>query len=114
MLARQRPDGQVVDIQEGMEERVQWCHGSPSGIPVFAQAYLAFGDEKYLKAADIAADYTFKYGVLVKGMGLCHGTSSNVYMIMYLYSVTKDPKYMYYAIEMLKFALDINTLTDPH
>lgn len=44
LLARQRSDGQVVDIQEGMEERVQWCHGSPSALPVLALAYKIFGD----------------------------------------------------------------------
>lgn len=46
-------------------------------------------------------------------MGLCHGTSSNVYMIFYLYGVTKNPKYKYYGLEMHKFALEIPTLTDP-
>ncbi|CDW85390.1 lanc-like protein 2 [Stylonychia lemnae] len=113
MIARQRPDGQVADIQPGMEERVQWCHGAPSATPVFALAYKIFGDQKYLLAADLAANYTFNYGVLLKGMGLCHGTSSNIYMILYLYSITKDPKYKYFAIEMHKFALDTPTLTDP-
>eukprot|EP00347_Sterkiella_histriomuscorum_P003864 403362648 len=113
MIARQRPDGQVADIQPGMEERVQWCHGAPSALPVFALAYKVFGDEKYLKAADLAADYTFKYGVLIKGMGLCHGTSSNIYMLLYLAAMTQNLKYKYYAIEMHKFALDTPTLTDP-
>ena len=36
----------------------------------------------------MAAEYTFKYGVLTKGMGLCHGTSSNIYLIAELYSIT--------------------------
>jgi len=64
-----------------MENRVQWCHGAPTAIPVFIEAYKVFGESKYLEAANIAADYTFKYGILTKGMGLCHGTASNVYMI---------------------------------
>ena len=46
-------------------------------------------------------------------MGLCHGTTSNIYMILSLFIITKDPKYKYQAVEMLKFALDIPTLTDP-
>lgn len=96
-----------------MEERVQWCHGSPASLPVFALAYKLSEDEKYLKAAEIAAEYTFKNGVLVKGMSLCHGTSSNIYMILYLYQVTLDPKYLYYAYEMHKFALMTPELTDP-
>ena len=73
--------GHVVDNQLGMENRVQWCHGAPTAIPVFIEAYKVFGESKYLEAANIAADYTFKYGVITKGMGLCHGTASNVYMI---------------------------------
>ena len=96
-----------------MEERVQFCHGAPSALPVFTLAYKVFGDQKYLVAADLAADYTFNYGVLKKGMGLCHGTSSNIYMILYLFAATKNPKYKYFAIEMHKFALDTPTLTDP-
>lgn len=96
-----------------MENRVQWCHGAPAAIPVFVEAYKAFDDENYLKAADLAADYTFQFGVLAKGMGLCHGTSSNIYMIAYLYTTTHIPKYKYYVNEMLKFSLDTPTLTDP-
>ena len=46
-------------------------------------------------------------------MGLCHGTSSNIYVLMNLYSITKNPKYKYYAAEMFKFALDTPTLTNP-
>jgi hypothetical protein len=46
-------------------------------------------------------------------MGLCHGTSSNIYMIAQLYSVTQDPRLAYYITEMHKFALDTATLTDP-
>jgi hypothetical protein len=96
-----------------MEERVQWCHGAPSALPVLALAYKMSGEERYLKAAEYAAEYTYKYGVLVKGMQLCHGTSSNIYMILYLYNITQNPKWKYYAYEMHKFALDTPTLTDP-
>jgi hypothetical protein len=46
-------------------------------------------------------------------MGLCHGTSSNVYLIAELYALTKDPKLKYYIIEMHKFALNTPSLTDP-
>jgi hypothetical protein len=96
-----------------MENRVQWCHGAPAAIPVFVQAYLTFGANKYLKAAEMAADYTFKNGILVKGMGLCHGTASNVYMIALLYELTHEPKLKYYITEMYKFSLDTPALTDP-
>jgi len=96
-----------------MEDRVQWCHGAPAAIPVFIQAYKTFGDEKYLLAASKAADYTFQYGLLIKGMGLCHGTASNLYMLGELYTLTRDPKLKYYMTEMLKFALDTPKLTSP-
>lgn len=76
-----------------MEDRVQWCHGSPSALPVLSLAYRIFGDAKYLAAANLAADYTFKYGVLKKGMGLCHGTTSNIYMILYHYETTRNTKF---------------------
>lgn len=113
ILNRQLDNGHVVDQQPGMADRVQWCHGAPAAIPVFIQAYKTFGDQKYLDAANKAADYTFQYGVLVKGMGLCHGTSSNIYMIAQLYALTIDPKLKYYITEMHKFALNTPALTDP-
>lgn len=113
LIERQNLDGSVVDIQPGMEERVQWCHGAPSALPVLILAYRKYGDLRYLKAAEKAADYTYRYGVLVKGMGLCHGTSSNIYMINYLYQMTENPKWMYYVYEMHKFALETPQLTDP-
>ena len=46
-------------------------------------------------------------------MQLCHGTSGNIYMILYLYSHTLNPKFKYYAYEMHKLALDNPLLTDP-
>jgi hypothetical protein len=61
----------------------------------------------------MAAEYTFTYGVLKKGMGLCHGTTSNIYMILYHYETTLDSKWARYAYEMHKVALDTPTLTDP-
>ena len=51
--------------------------------------------------------------MLIKGMGLCHGTASNIYMLADLYEVKKDPKIKYYITEMLKFGLDTPKLTDP-
>jgi hypothetical protein len=42
-----------------MEERVQYCHGSPSALPVLSLAYKVFGEQKYLDAAELAAEYTF-------------------------------------------------------
>ncbi len=113
ILVRQIDNGHVVDNQPGMEDRVQWCHGAPAAIPVFVQAYQTFRDEKYLVAALKAADYTFQYGMLIKGMGLCHGTASNIYMIAELYAITKNPKLKYYIVELLKFGLDTPKLTNP-
>lgn len=89
---------------------VSW---SPAAIPVFLEAYKVFGDKKYLQAAELSADYTFKYGVLAKGMGLCHGTASNIYMLIDVYRATKDPKWRYYITEIFKFSLDTPLLTDP-
>ena len=96
-----------------MEERVQWCHGAPSALPVFALAWKIYKETKYLEAADLAAEYTYRYGVLVKGMSLCHGTSANMYMIHYLYSITNNPKYLYYVQQMLILTLNTPTLSDP-
>lgn len=69
----------------------QWCHGAPGAIPMFISAAKLFQDDvalkkSYIEAATKAGEGTFKFGLLKKGNGLCHGISGNGYM---LHSLTR-------------------------
>lgn len=46
-----------------------------------------FGDNRYLIAAEKAADYTWEKGLLTKGLQICHGISGNIFL---LYHVLKN------------------------
>lgn len=39
----------------------------------------------------------YKYGMIKKGYGICHGIPGNSYGFMQLYSTTKNEKYRRYA-----------------
>jgi hypothetical protein len=92
--------------------RVQWCHGSPGVIQVFAQAFEVFLEPSYLAAAELAAEYTVSHGIIEKGLQLLHGSSGNTYLVLDLYRRTANPRWLYYAYEMQKVILDTPALVD--
>jgi hypothetical protein len=92
--------------------RVQWCHGSPGVIPLFAQAFEVFHKPAYLAAAELAAEYTVSHGIIEKGLQLVHGASGNTYLVLDLYRRTGNPRWLYYAYEMQKVILDTPALVD--
>ena len=68
----------------------QWCHGAPGAIPMFISAAKLYQDnielkKSYIDAATKAGEGTFKFGLLKKGNGLCHGISGNGYMLHSLF-----------------------------
>jgi hypothetical protein len=53
---------------------------------LLVKAYEVLGDEKYLIMAEqIATNVICRRGLLKKGVGLCHGISSNAYCFLALY-----------------------------
>jgi hypothetical protein len=68
-------------------KKFQWCHGAPGAIPMFVSAAKFFSETdpdlkaQCIEAAVKAGEGTFKFGLLFKGNGLCHGISGNGYMI---------------------------------
>lgn len=73
---------------------------------MFIAAYKIFGDIKYLNAAKRASIPVWKYGLLRKGLGLCHGISGNAYVFLTLYQVTKEKVYLNQAIQFCYFGLE--------
>lgn len=64
------------------------------------QAYQVFRAERYLNDAYQCADVIWKYGLLKKGYGLCHGTAGNAYAFLTLFNLTQDMKYLYRACKV--------------
>ncbi|MEN8181204.1 MAG: LanC-like protein [Myxococcota bacterium] len=69
-------------------DRVHWCSGSPAAVFVFSRAFEVFGDEAYLGVAQRAAEHVWRYGLLRKGNGICHGIAGNGYAFLALYRAT--------------------------
>eukprot|EP00871_Galdieria_phlegrea_P003739 jgi/Galph1/4366/GphlegSOOS_G2961.1 len=61
---------------------VQWCHGAPGFVFLFCKAAEQFKDASYLNWALEASDVVWRYGLLLKGPGLCHGIAGNAYCFL--------------------------------
>ena len=60
-------------------------------IPTLAQAYESFDrDDSYFNALQSAGEYTYRYILQHKGVGVCRGTAHNIYMLAILLKITKD------------------------
>uniref|UniRef100_A0A8C8DZJ0 Glutathione S-transferase LANCL1 n=1 Tax=Oryzias sinensis TaxID=183150 RepID=A0A8C8DZJ0_9TELE len=76
---------------------VHWCHGSPGVIYMLLQAHKAFGVPQYLEEALQCGEVVWKWGLLKKGYGLCHGAAGNAYAFLALFRQTQDPKHLFRA-----------------
>ncbi|GAM23125.1 hypothetical protein SAMD00019534_063000 [Acytostelium subglobosum LB1] len=106
---RQLPSGNYPSRPENEHDRLmQWCHGAPGVIPTLLRAATFFDDggfrvtNDYLARAEMASEAVWTYGVLTKGVGLCHGISGNAYSFLLLYMHTRYKKYLYQCVEFLK------------
>ena len=112
LLLLQKPDGNfvktVADLKsrsEANEDLVQWCHGAPGVIYLFAKAYKVWGDQRYLEACIKCGEITWQKGLSMKGCGLCHGIAGNGYVFLLLYRLTNDEKHLHRAFQFAKFAM---------
>ncbi|CAF1200758.1 unnamed protein product [Rotaria sordida] len=88
------------------DKLVQWCHGAPSFVYLFNQAYEMTDDGSYMQRASGAGDVVWARGLLTKGYGLCHGAAGNGYVFLGLYRVTHDQKWLHRAIKFAEFCSD--------
>lgn len=56
-----------------------------------------FGAAEYLQMALQCGEVVWRWGLLKKGYGLCHGAAGNAYAFLALYRLTQDPKHLYRA-----------------
>ncbi|KAI0986195.1 hypothetical protein GJ496_002139 [Pomphorhynchus laevis] len=106
ILQLQTPEGNFPSCLEdiGKEcELVHWCHGAPGVIYLMASAFQKLREDKYLQSCILSADLVWKFGLLKKGPGLCHGISGNGYVFLLMYRLTGDKKYYYMALGFAHF-----------
>jgi len=84
---------------------VQWCHGSAGAVFLFAKAHEVLRDDVYFHAARRAGEIVWRYGLLKKGPGLCHGISGNGYALLRLYRLTGEEVYLNRAFRFAQFIL---------
>uniref|UniRef100_F1KWH5 LanC-like protein 3 n=1 Tax=Ascaris suum TaxID=6253 RepID=F1KWH5_ASCSU len=100
LLSVQRSDGNIaskveeVDVDRGENQLVQWCHGATGAVHLFIVAFIRFGDDKYLKAAERALDCVWQKGMLLKGPGICHGVAGSGYAFLLYYRLTHEERYL--------------------
>ena len=97
---------------ENVDKLVQWDHGAPGVLGALAKASIVLNDPKYMNSAYLAADCAWERGLVTKGLMLCHGITGNTYMQIYLYKMSKNPKYMDRAIKFQQFVSQTPDLYD--
>ncbi len=85
-------------------DKVHWCNGTTGAVFLFARAYEVFGEGAYLEAARRAAEHVWRYGLLRKGNGLCHGIAGNAYAFLSLYRTTSEKRQLDRALHFARFS----------
>lgn len=91
---------------------VQWCHGPPGLIPLILLSTRHFPRNASTNAFHLSKSLitTFNYGILTKGVGLCHGQAGTLFTFLTTFRSTKDPKYLYHAFIIAKYILENENL----
>ena len=84
---------------------VHHCHGSP-GMITGLGALIDGTDPEFDRVLLDAGELTYEAGPLVKGAGLCHGTSGNGFALLRLYARTRDTRWLDRAREMAMAAIE--------
>jgi hypothetical protein len=85
-------------------ERVQYCHGAPGMITVFATRAVA--DPNLMPLLEEGARLTWGAGPLTKGSNLCHGTGGNGYAFLKLFDLTGETVWLERARAFAMTAID--------
>ena len=72
---------------------VHFCHGAVGAVVMFLAAWKQFNEQKYYDVALECGEVVWHRGLLLKGNGLCHGITGNIYPLMTLAKVTGDSKW---------------------
>ena len=89
---------------------VHFCHGAPGMVFALAEGAKVFKDPGLRNAALRAAETTWRFGLLKKGPGLCHGNAGNGYALLAAYKLTRDVKWLHRACVFADDASDDNVV----
>ena len=79
------------------------CHGAPGTVYLFAKAYLVWREPAFLNAALRCGDCVWRFGLLRKGPGICHGVAGSGFVFLLLHRLTADPKHLHRAVKFAEF-----------
>jgi len=79
---------------EGSADCIHFCHGATGAVLLYCKAFEVLQEEQWLQLAKDAGEVVWKYGLLKKGPGICHGIAGNGYSFLSLYRVTEDSKWL--------------------
>ena len=63
------------------------------------KAHDVLKDPRYLDVALSAGECVWKYGMLLKGPGICHGFAGNGYSLLALFKATGDARWLFRAYQ---------------
>lgn len=89
-----------------------FCHGATGAALVYSTAATIFKDPAYRQAAERAADCVWRYGILRKGAGICHGIGGSGYSLLAVYQLTQNPAWLDRAVEHAIKAFDEKVQAD--
>ncbi len=78
--------------RETLPKLVQYCHGAPGMVSVFADPKIATAELTAMLVD--AGHFTWRAGPLAKGCNLCHGTAGNAYAFLKLYALLREPLWL--------------------
>lgn len=91
-------------VPGAFSDKVHWCNGTTGAVFLFARAYQLFGEVAYLEAARRAAEHVWRFGLLRKGSGICHGIAGNAYSFLALHRVTSDRRQLDRALHFARLS----------
>eukprot|EP01067_Filipodium_phascolosomae_P009120 Filipodium_phascolosomae@DN8045_c0_g1_i2.p1 len=97
-------------VGESNDHLLHFCHGGP-GMLLLLLRHLALTKQKDVAAslmneALAVGDLIWKYGLLKKGLGICHGIAGSGYTFLVLFAATKDFKWLHRATSFAYFLVN--------
>ena len=114
LLAQRHPSNNLrSSLGSQLDERVQWCHGSPGLVPLLTEMHARLGGG-FLQEALRSATPVWQRGLLRKGHGLCHGTLGNAYTFLDMYQRTEDPSWLSKTVHYTEWSMNCTDVAKPY
>ena len=95
--------------QNSQDKLVHFCNGGSGAVSMLIKAFEMFQDPKYIEAALNCGEAIWNRGLVLKGPGLCHGITGNIYPFLALAEFTKNLKWKMraYQFAVLSFNKEV-------